>query len=106
MEFGNVYEVFHTGDIVNVKDISSIYLDNIGVIVSIDNPGCDIDPIYTFKFDETYNTQYQLFNAKARKKVGHVAHEGEIAMGLRRSKTYLTQIGIYKNKDNGSDTII
>ena len=106
MEFGNVYEVFHTGDIVNVKAISSIYLDNIGVIVSIDNPGCDIDPIYTVKFDEPYNTQFQLFNAKALKKVGHVAHEGEIAMGLRSGKTYLTQIGICKNKDNGSDTII
>ena len=104
MEFGNVYEVFHTGDIVNVKNISSIYCDHIGVIVTIDNHGCYVDPIYTVKFDEPYENQ--AFNAKDLEKVGHVAHEGEIAMGLRSSKTYLTQIGICKNKDNGFDTII
>ena len=104
MEFGNVYEVFHTGDIVKVDDITSIYCDNIGVIVSIDNPGCYIDPIHTVKFDGPYNTQF--FKAKDLKKVGHVTHEGENTMGLRSGKTYLTQIGICKNKDNGFDTII
>ena len=101
MEFGNVYEVFHTGDIVKVDDIASIYCDNIGVIVSIDNPGCYVDPIYTVKFDEPYENQF--FNAKDLEKVGHVAHEGEIAMGLRSGKTYLTKIGICKNKDRGTD---
>ena len=84
MEFGNVYEVLQTGDIVNVKDISSIYCDHIGVIVTIDNPGYYFDPIYTVKFDEPYNTQFQLFNAKALKKVGHVAHEGENTMKKKR----------------------
>lgn len=104
MEFGNVYEVFQTGDIVKVKDVASIYCDHIGVIVSIDNPGCYVDPIYTVRFDEPYKTQF--FNAKDLVKVGHVVHEGEITMGLRSGKTYLTQIGRCKNKDNGFDSII
>lgn len=104
MEFGNVYEVLQTGDIVKVKDIASIYCGHIGVIVSIDNPGCYVDPIYTVRFDEPYKTQF--FNAKDLVKVGHVVHEGEITMGLRSGKTYLTQIGRCKNKDNGFDSII
>ena len=104
MEFGNVYEVFQTGDIVKVKDLASIYCGHIGVIVSIDNPGCYVDPVYTVRFDEPYKTQF--FNAKALVKVGHVAHEGEITMGLRSGKTYLTEIGKCKNKDNGFDSVI
>ena len=104
MEFGNVYEVLQTGDIVKVKDMASIYCGHIGVIVSIDNPGCYVDPIYTVRFDEPYKTQF--FNAKDLVKVGHVAHEGEITMGLRSGKTYLTEIGKFKNKDNGFDSII
>ncbi len=104
MEFGNVYEVFQIGDIVKVKDIASIYCDQIGVIVSIDNPGCYVDPVYTIRFDEPYKTQF--FNAKDLVKAGHVAHEGEITMGLRSGKTYLTQIGRCKNKDNGFDSVI
>ena len=47
-----MYEVLQTGDIVKVKDIASIYCGHIGVIVSIDNPGCYVDPIYTVRFDE------------------------------------------------------
>jgi hypothetical protein len=104
MEFGNVYEVLQTGDIVKVKDMASIYCGHIGVIVSIDNPGCYVDPIYTVRFDEPYKTQF--FNAKDLVKVGHVVHEDEITMGLRSGKTYLTQIGRCKNKDNGFDSII
>lgn len=104
MEFGNVYEVLQTGDIVKVKDLASIYCGHIGVIVSIDNPGCYVDPVYTVRFDEPYKTQF--FNAKALVKVGHVAHEGEITMGLRSGKTYLTQIGKFTNKDNGFDSVI
>lgn len=104
MEFGNVYEVLQTGDIVKVKDMASIYCGHIGVIVGIDNPGCYVDPIYTVKFDEPYKTQF--FNAKDLAKVGHVVHEGEITMGLRSGKTYLTEIGKCKNKDNGFDSII
>ena len=104
MEFGNVYEVLQIGDIVKVKDIASIYCGHIGVIVSIDNPGCYVDPIYTIRFDEPYKTQF--FNAKDLEKVGHVVHEGEITMGLRSGKTYLTEIGKCKNKDNGFDSII
>lgn len=104
MEFGNVYEVLQIGDIVKVKDIASIYCGHIGVIVSIDSPGCYVDPIYTIRFDEPYKTQF--FNAKDLEKVGHVVHEGEITMGLRSGKTYLTEIGKCKNKDNGFDSII
>lgn len=104
MEFGNVYEVLQTGDIVKVKDMASIYCGHIGVIVSIDNPGCYVNPIYTVRFDEPYKTQF--FNAKDLVKVGHVVHEDEITMGLRSGKTYLTQIGRCKNKDNGFDSII
>lgn len=104
MEFGNVYEVLQTGDIVKVKDLASIYCGHIGVIVSIDNPGCYVDPVYTVRFDEPYKTQF--FNAKALVKVGHVAHEGEITMGLRSGKTYLTEIGKCKNKYNGFDSVI
>lgn len=104
MEFGNVYEVLQTGDIVKVKDMASIYCGHIGVIVGIDNPGCYVDPIYTVKFDEPYKTQF--FNAKDLAKVGHVVHEGEITMGLRSGKTYLTEIGKCKNKDNGFDSVI
>ena len=104
MEFGHVYEVLQTGDIVKVKDLASIYCGHIGVIVSIDNPGCYVDPVYTVRFDEPYKTQF--FNAKALVKVGHVAHEGEITMGPRSCKTYLTQIGKFTNKDNGFDSVI
>lgn len=104
MEFGNVYEMLQTGDIVKVKDMASIYCGHIGVIVGIDNPGCYVDPIYTVRFDEPYKTQF--FNAKDLAKVGHVVHEGEITMGLRSGKTYLTQIGSFKNKDNGFDSVI
>lgn len=114
MEFGNVYEVLQTGDIVKVKDIASIYCGHIGVIVSIDNPGCYIDPIYTVRFDEPSlwsctdrsEPRETQFNAKNLVKVGHVAHEGEIAMGPRSGKTHLTQIGKFTNKDNGFDSVI
>ena len=114
MKFGNVYEVLQTGDIVKVKDLASIYCGHIGVIVSIDNPGCYVDPIYTVRFDEPSlwsctdrsEPRETQFNAKDLVRVGHVAHEGEITMGLRSSKTYLTEIGKCKNKDNGFDSII
>ena len=114
MKFGNVYEVLQIGDIVKVKDITSIYWGQIGVIVSISNPGCYVDPIYTIRFDEPSLWSFTdrsepretEFNAKNLVKVGHVAHEGEITMGLRSGKTYLTEIGKFKNKDNGFDSII
>lgn len=114
MKFGNVYEVLQIGDIVKVKDITSIYCGQIGVIVSISNPGCYVDPIYTIRFDEPSLWSFTdrsepretEFNAKNLVKVGHVAHEGEITMGLRSGKTYLTEIGKFKNKDNGFDSII
>lgn len=114
MKFGNVYEVLQIGDIVKVKDITSIYCGQIGVIVSISNPGCYVDPIYTIRFDEPSLWSFTdrsepretEFNAKNLVKVGHVAHEGEITIGLRSGKTYLTEIGKFKNKDNGFDSII
>lgn len=114
MEFGNVYEVFQIGDIVKVKDIASIYCDQIGVIVSIDNPGIYVDPIYTVRFDEASlwsctdrsEPRETQVNAKHLVKTGHVNHEGEITMGLRSGKTYLTQIGKFTNKDNGFDSVI
>ena len=114
MEFGNVYEVFQIGDIVKVKDIASIYCGQIGVIVSIDNPGIYVDPIYTVRFDEASlwsctdrsEPRETQVNAKHLVKTGHVNHEGEITMGLRSGKTYLTQIGKFTNKDNGFDSVI
>lgn len=114
MEFGNVYEVLQIGDIVKVKDIASIYCGHIGVIVSIDNQGCYVDPIYTVRFDEPSlwsctdrsESRETQFNAKNLVKVRHVTHEGEITMGLRSGKTYLTEIGKCKNKDNGFDSVI
>ena len=114
MEFGNVYEVFQIGDIVKIKDSASIYCGQIGVIVSIDNPGCYIDPIYTIRFDEPSlwsctdrsEPRETQVNAKHLVKTGHVNHEGEITMGLRSGKTYLTQIGKFTNKDNGFDSVI
>ena len=106
MEFGNGYEVLQIGDIVKVKDIASIYCGQIGVIVSIDNPGIYVDPIYTVRFDEGSEPRETQVNAKHLVKAGHVNHEGEITMGLRSGKTYLTQIGRFKNKDNGFDSII
>lgn len=111
MEFGNVYEVLQIGDIVKVKDIASIYCGHIGEIVSISNHGCYVDPIYTIRFYKpslrscTDRSETQ-FNAKNLVKVGHVTHEGEITMGLRSGKTYLTEIGKCKNKDNGFDSVI
>ena len=114
MEFGNVYEVLQIGDIVKVKDITSIYGGHIGVIVRIENPGFYIDPIYTIRFDEPSlwsctdrsEPRETKFNAKNLVKVGHVVHEGEITMGPRSGKTYLTQIGKFTNKDNGFDSVI
>lgn len=114
MELGNVYEVFRIGDIVKVNDGGSIYCGQIGVIVSIDNPGCYVDPIYTIRFDEPSlwsctdrsEPRETRVNAKHLVKAGHVTHEDEITMRLRNGKTYLTQIGRCKNKDNGFDSII
>lgn len=114
MEFGNVYEVFQIGDIVKIKDVTSIYCDQIGVIVSIDNPGIYVDPIYTVRFDEASlwsctdrsEPRETQVNAKHLVKAGHVVHGDEITMGLRSGKTYLTQIGKFTNKDNGFDSVI
>lgn len=61
MKFGNVYEVLQIGDIVKVKDITSIYCGQIGVIVSISNPGCYVDPIYTIRFDEPNGKLLTMF---------------------------------------------
>lgn len=114
MELGNVYEVFQIGDIVKIKDIASIYCGQIGVIVGIENQGCYVDPIYTIRFDEPSlwsctdrsKPRETQVNAKHLVKAGHVNHEGEIVMGVRSCKTYLTQIGSFKNKDNGFDCAI
>ena len=114
MDFGNVYEVFQIGDIVKITDIASIYCGQIGIIVSIGNQGIYVDPIYTVRIDEPSlwsctdrsKPRETQVNAKHLVKAGHVNHEGEITMGLRSGKTYLTQIGRCKNKDNGFDSII
>lgn len=115
MEFGNVYEVFQIGDIVKVKDIASIYCGEIGVIVRIEETGCYTEPIYTIRLDradlqafDNPNKRLEIrINAKSLVKAGHIDSDKEtITMGVRNGKTYLTQIGKFKNKDNGFDSII
>ena len=115
MEFGNVYEVFQIGDIVKVKDIASIYCGEIGVIVRIEETGCYTEPIYIIRLDradlqafDNPNKRLEIrINAKSLVKTGHIDSDEEtITMGLRSGKTYLTQIGSFKNKDNGFDSII
>lgn len=113
MEFGNVYEVFQIGDRVEVNDICYVYYGRKGTIVSIKETGPHTEPIYTIALDGAWTLdddgrahEIQV-NASALAKIPRKNIEEEtITMGLRSGKTYLTQIGRCKNKDNGFDSII
>lgn len=112
MEFGNVYEVFQIGDRVEVNDICYAYYGRKGTIIGIKETGPYTEPIYTIALDGawTLNDDAQghviEVNASALAKIPRKTKEEAITMGLRSGKTYLTQIGRCKNKDNGFDSII
>ena len=112
MEFGNVYEVFHIGDIVKVKDIASIYCGEIGVIVGIKETGYYTEPIYIIRMDEpslyacdSYGgpTEIQVI-AKHLAKAGHIDNQKEITMGVRSCKTAYS--AIEKIQDEWADSQI
>lgn len=114
MECGNVYEVFHLEDRVKVIEPRHIYYGQTGTIIQIEDISYNTEPIYTVRLDEfhipfdDHDTPLEIVvNAKGLEKIPRrEADEDMIVMRLRSGKTYLTQIGRYKNKDNGFDSII
>lgn len=123
MEFGNVYEVFQIGDRVKVIEPRFVHYGRTGTIVQIEDISYNTEPIYTVRLDEPYSPFFDhakphdikvntlginfKVSAKALEKIpSREAEEETIGMGLRSGKTYLTQIGRCKNKDNGFDSII
>lgn len=114
IEFGNVYEVFQLEDRVKVIEPRLIYYGQTGTIVQIEDISYNTEPIYTVRLNKTripfddYNTPIEIkVNAKGLEKIPRRESEEEtIDMGLRSGKTYLTQIGSFKNKDNGFDRVI
>lgn len=113
MEFGNVYEVFNIGDRVEVNDIRYVYYGRTGTIIDVDETDPFGEPIYTIALDSARTLdddgrphEIQI-NATSLAKIPRKNIEEEtIVMGLRGGKTYLTQIGRCKNKDNGFDSVI
>ena len=114
MEFGNVYEVFQLEDRVKIIDPRLVYCGRTGTIVQIEDISYNTEPIYTVRLDEfhipfdDHDTPLEIVvNAKGLEKIPRrEADEDMIVMRLRSGKTYLTQIGRCKNKDNGFDSII
>lgn len=114
MEFGNVYEVFQIGDRVKVIEPRLVYYGQTGTIVQIEDISYNTEPIYTVRLDEIHTPFFDpvrsheiKVNAKGLEKIQRrEAVEETITMGLRSGKTYLTQIGKFKNKDNGFDSVI
>lgn len=114
MELGNVYEVFQAGDRVKVIEPRLVYYGRTGTIVQIEDIGYNTELIYTVRLDEPYSPFFDhakphdiKVNAKGIEKIPlREAEEETIVMGLRSGKTYLTQIGRCKNKDNGFDSVI
>lgn len=112
MELGNVYEVFHIGDRVEVNDICYVYYGRTGTIIDVDETDPFGEPIYTIALDEAWTLDddgrsHEIeVNASALAKIPRKAKEEVITMGLRSCKTYLTQIGKFPNKDNGFDSVI
>lgn len=114
MEFGNVYEVFQLEDQVKVIEPRLIYYGWTGTIVQIEDIDYNTEPIYTVRLNKTYipfddnDTHLEIkVNAKGLEKIKRrEADEEIITMRLRSGKTYLTQIGRCKNKDNGFDSVI
>lgn len=114
MECGNVYEVFQLEDRVKVIEPRLIYYGQTGTIVQIEDISYNTEPIYTVRLNKTHipfddhDTPLEIkVNAKGLEKIQcREAEEETIAMGLRSGKTYLTQIGSFKNKYNGFDRVI
>lgn len=112
MELGNVYEVFHIGDRVEVNDICYVYYGQKGTIIGIKETGPYTEPIYTIALDGAWTLDddgrvHEIeINASALAKIPRKNAEETIIMGPRSCKTYLTQIGKFTNKDNGFDSVI
>lgn len=114
MELGNVYEVFQLEDRVKIIEPRLIYYGQTGTIVQIEDISYNTEPIYTVRLDEIHTPFFDpvrsheiKVNAKGLEKIQRrEANEETITMGLRSGKTYLTQIGRCKNKDNGFDSVI
>ena len=114
MELGNVHEVFQIGDRVKVNDPRFVYYGRTGTVVYIEDSNYYSEPIYTIRLDETRmpfddhaKPKTIRVNAKSLEKIScREAEEETIIAGVRNGKTYLTQIGKCKNKDNGFDSII
>lgn len=114
MEFGNVYEVFQIGDRVKINDPRYVYYGRTGTIVQIEDISYNTVPICTVRLDETHipfddhaRPHTIQININDLEKIPRRSTEEEtITAGLRSGKTYLTQIGRCKNKDNGFDSII
>lgn len=114
MEFGNVYEVLQLEDRVKVIEPRHIYYGQTGTIIQIEDISYNTEPIYTVRLDkfhipfDNHDTPLEIVvNAKGLEKIPRREDDEEIiTMRLRSGKTYLTQIGRCKNKDNGFDSII
>ena len=114
MEFGNMYEVFQLEDRVKVIEPRLIYYGQTGTIVQIEDISYNTEPIYTVRLDEfhipfdDHDAPLEIkVNSKSLEKIQRrEADEEIITMRLRSGKTYLTQIGRCKNKDNGFDSVI
>ena len=114
MEFGNMYEVFQLEDRVKVIEPRLIYYGQTGTIVQIEDISYNTEPIYTVRLDEfhipfdDHDAPLEIkVNSKSLEKIQRrEANEEIITMRLRSGKTYLTQIGRCKNKDNGFDSVI
>ena len=114
MEFGNVYEVLQIGDRVKINDPRYFYYGRTGTIVQVEDFGYNTVPICTVRLDETHipfddhaRPHTIKININDLEKIPRRSTEEEtITAGLHSEKTYLTQIGRCKNKDNGFDSII
>lgn len=114
MELGNVYEVFQIGDRVKINDPRYVYYGRTGTIVQIEDISYNTVPICTVRLDETHipfddhaRPHTIQININDLEKIPRRSTEEEtITAGVRNGKTYLTQIGRCKNKDNGFDSII
>ena len=113
MELGNVYEVFQIGDRVEVNDIRYVYYGETGTIIDIDETDPFGEPICTIALDGAWtlddddrSNAIQVDASSLAKIPRRSTEEETITAGVRSGKTYLTQIGRCKNKDNGFDSII
>lgn len=93
MEFGNVYEVFHIGDRVEVNDIRYVYYGRKGTIIDVDETDPFGEPIYTIALDGAWTLDddgraHEIeINATSLAKIPRKNIEEEtISMGVRNGK--------------------